>query len=72
LLTTVFLITSLIVVLIPGTGVIYMVSIGLTKGRMASLFAAVGCIMGIVSHLIACALGPAAILHASALAFMER
>ncbi len=66
---TEFLLTSLIVVLMPGTGVIYTVSIGLTKGRMASLFAAIGCTMGIVPHLLASVLGLAAILHASALAF---
>jgi threonine/homoserine/homoserine lactone efflux protein len=67
--TTEFLLTSLIVVLIPGTGVIYTVSVGLTRGRMASLFAAIGCTLGIVPHLVASVLGLAAILHTSALVF---
>lgn len=64
-----FLLTSLIVVLIPGTGVIYTVSTGLTQGRRASVFAALGCTAGIVPHLIATVLGLAAVMHASALAF---
>ncbi|MCB4358320.1 LysE family translocator [Quatrionicoccus australiensis] len=64
-----FLITSLIVVLIPGTGVIYTVSTGLVAGRRAGLFAALGCTLGIVPHLLATVLGLAALLHSSALAF---
>ena len=35
-----FLITSLIVVLIPGTGVVFTVSTGIIQGRRASVFAA--------------------------------
>lgn len=64
-----FLITSLIIVLIPGTGVIYTVSTGLFLGWRASVAAAVGCTLGIVPHLIASILGLTAILHMSALAF---
>ncbi|MES9895437.1 MAG: LysE family translocator [Candidatus Thiodiazotropha endolucinida] len=66
---TEFLITSLIVVMIPGTGVLYTVSTGLTKGWRASIFAALGCTLGIVPHLLASVFGLAAILYASALAF---
>ena len=64
-----FLITSLIVVLIPGTGVIFTVSTGIVQGRRASIYAAVGCTLGIVPHLMATVLGLAAVMHASALAF---
>ena len=64
-----FLITSLVVVLIPGTGVIYTVSTGLALGRKASVFAALGCTAGIVPHLMATVLGLAAVMHTSALAF---
>jgi threonine/homoserine/homoserine lactone efflux protein len=64
-----FLITSLVVVLIPGTGVIYTVSTGLAQGRRASVWAALGCTAGIVPHLLATVLGLAAVMHASALAF---
>jgi len=67
--TTEFLITSLIVVLIPGTGVVFTVSTGLSQGRRASFFASVGCTLGIVPHLLATVLGLAAVMHTSALAF---
>lgn len=64
-----FLITSLVVVLIPGTGVIYTVSTGLLHGRRASVLASLGCTLGILPHLAATVLGLAAVLQASALAF---
>lgn len=64
-----FLITSLIVVLIPGTGVVFTVSTGLAQGRRASFFASVGCTLGIVPHLLATVVGLATVLHTSALAF---
>jgi len=64
-----FLITSLIVVLIPGTGVLFTISTGLAQGRKASVYAALGCTAGIVPHLLATIFGLAAIMHTSALAF---
>lgn len=64
-----FLITSFIVVLVPGTGVIFTVSTGLIQGRKASIFAALGCTAGILPHLMATILGLAAVMHTSALAF---
>ena len=67
--STEFLLTSLVVVLMPGTGVIYTVTTGLFSGRQASMAAALGCTAGIVPHLCACVLGLSAILHMSALAF---
>ncbi len=69
MITFEFLLTSLIVVLIPGTGVVFTVSTGIMQGRRASLFAALGCTAGILPHLLATVLGLAAVLHASALAF---
>jgi len=66
---TEFLITSLVVVLIPGTGVIYTVSTGLFFGWRASIAAALGCTAGILPHLSASILGLSALLHMSALAF---
>ena len=68
-MNTEFLITSLIVVLIPGTGVLFTISTGLSRGWRASIFAAVGCTAGIIPHLVASVLGLAAILHTSAVAF---
>jgi threonine/homoserine/homoserine lactone efflux protein len=64
-----FLITALIVVLVPGTGVIYTLSAGVFRGARASVAAAFGCTMGIVPHLAAGIFGLAALLHASAIAF---
>jgi threonine/homoserine/homoserine lactone efflux protein len=64
-----FFVTCLIVVLIPGTGVIFTVSTGLTAGKRASVFAALGCTAGIIPHLLASILGLSALLHTSALAF---
>ncbi len=68
--STQFLLTSLIVVLIPGTGVIYTVSTGLFLGWRASVAAAFGCTFGILPHLLASILGLSAILHMSAVAFV--
>lgn len=48
-----FFVTSLIVILMPGTGVMYTVSTGLLQGWRASLAAACGCTAGIVPHLLA-------------------
>ena len=64
-----FLLTSLVVVLMPGTGVIYTVTNGLFLGRRASIVAAFGCTAGIIPHLTASIFGLSAILHMSALAF---
>jgi threonine/homoserine/homoserine lactone efflux protein len=64
-----FLITSLVVILIPGAGVIYTVSTGLVQGRAASIYASLGCTAGIVPHLLATILGLAAVMHTGALAF---
>ena len=69
MITLQFLLTSLIVVLIPGTGVIYTVSTALVHGRRASLYAAIGCTAGIIPHLLATIFGLAALMHTSALAF---
>ncbi len=66
---TEFLLTSLIVVLVPGTGVLYTVSTGLAQRWRASIAAAFGCTLGILPHLTASILGLSAILHMSALVF---
>jgi threonine/homoserine/homoserine lactone efflux protein len=64
-----FLLTSLIVVASPGTGVLYTLAAGLRYGSRASIAAAFGCTLGIVPHMSAAMLGLAAVLHTSALAF---
>ena len=64
-----FLITSFIVVVSPGTGVLYTLAAGLSRGARASVVAAFGCTLGIVPHMAAAIMGLAALLHTSALAF---
>ena len=64
-----FLVTSLIVIVSPGTGVLYTLAAGLSRGARASVVAAFGCTIGIVPHMAAAIMGLAALLHASALAF---
>jgi len=64
-----FLLTSLVVVLIPGTGVVYTVSSSVGGGRRRGLFAAVGCTLGIVPHMLAAMLGLSAIMQAGAVVF---
>ena len=68
-MTPEFLLTTLIIVASPGTGAIYTIAAGLSRGARASIVAAFGCTLGIVPHIAAAMLGLAALLHASALAF---
>jgi len=64
-----FLLTSFIVIISPGTGVLYTLAAGLSRGSRASVVAAFGCTIGIVPHMAAAIMGLAALLHTSALAF---
>ncbi len=64
-----FLLTAFVVVLAPGTGVIYTLALGLGQGRQAAFWAALGCTFGILPHLAAATLGLAAVLHSSAMLF---
>jgi len=64
-----FLITSLVIVATPGTGALYTIAAGMSRGTRASLIAAAGCTLGIVPHLAAAITGTAALLRASGLAF---
>src|SRR5262249_40120796 len=64
-----FLLTSLIVIVSPGTGVLYTLAVALSRGSRASVAAAFGCTLGILPHMLAAMLGLAAVLHTSALAF---
>jgi threonine/homoserine/homoserine lactone efflux protein len=64
-----FILTTLVVVISPGTGALYTIAAGLSRGAKASVVAAFGCTLGIVPHMLAAITGLAAILHTSALAF---
>lgn len=68
-MTPEFVLTTLVVVASPGTGVIYTLAAGLSRGGRAAVVAAFGCTLGIVPHIAAAMLGLAALLHTSALAF---
>ncbi|MCG8479764.1 MAG: LysE family translocator [Spirochaetales bacterium] len=69
MISTEFLLTALVVVAVPGTGVIYTISTGIGRGTRAAIIAAIGCTLGIIPHVSAAALGLTAILHASAHVF---
>lgn len=64
-----FLLTALVVVIAPGTGVIFTLAMGLGQGRNAAVWSAVGCTIGILPALLAATLGLAAVMHTSALLF---
>jgi len=64
-----FLLTTLVVVATPGTGAVYSIAAGLSRGSRAGVIAAFGCTLGVVPHMIAAITGLAAILNASAVAF---
>lgn len=64
-----FLLTTLVVVVTPGTGVVYTLAAGLSHGRRASVVAALGCTLGIVPHLAATITGLSALMHTSAVAY---
>jgi threonine/homoserine/homoserine lactone efflux protein len=67
--STAYLLTSLIVVASPGTGVLYTLAAGLSRGARASVVAAFACTFGIIPHMAAAVTGLAALLHTSAVAF---
>ncbi|MEV4128771.1 LysE family translocator [Nocardia sp. NPDC049707] len=64
-----FLLTTLVIVATPGTGVLFTLAAGLSRGTRASVIAAFGCTLGIIPHMIAAITGLAALLNASAVAF---
>ncbi|MFQ6327681.1 MULTISPECIES: LysE family translocator [unclassified Nocardia] len=64
-----FLLTTLVIVATPGTGVLFTLAAGLSRGARASAIAAFGCTLGIIPHMIAAVTGLAALLNASAVAF---
>lgn len=64
-----FLITTFLLTVAPGTGVVYTVASGLSRGRRAGLLAAVACTLGMIPHFVAALTGVAAVLHANPMAF---
>ncbi|UNO43497.1 LysE family translocator [Streptomyces sp. MST-110588] len=66
-----FLVTTLVIVLTPGTGVIYTMATALSRGARAGVIAALGCTLGSVPHMVAAVTGLAALLNASTVAFQS-
>ena len=64
-----FIAAALIVLLIPGPGVLYVVTRSLTQGRRAGLISVLGLCAGALVHVFAGAVGLSALLMASATAF---
>jgi threonine/homoserine/homoserine lactone efflux protein len=64
-----FLVTSLVVAAVPGTGVLYTVSSSISGGWRRGLPAAVGCTLGVVPHVLAAMLGLSGLMQAGAVAF---
>jgi threonine/homoserine/homoserine lactone efflux protein len=64
-----FLAASLVVILMPGPGALYTIKTALTRGRAASLLAALACTMAILPHLLAASAGLALVLQANTVAY---
>lgn len=64
-----FLMTSLLIVISPGTGAIITLSAGLRQGKRSAIVAAAGCTLGVLPHMLAAITGLATLLHASPILF---
>lgn len=64
-----FLLTALIVCIVPGIGVVYTLSATLGAGFRAGIMASVGCTIATVLHLVVALSGLAAVLYTSAILF---
>ncbi|MGA1829412.1 MULTISPECIES: LysE family translocator [Rhizobium] len=64
-----YLVTAFIICLSPGIGVVYTLSSTLGGGLKAGFWAAIGCTIATVIHLVVAMAGLAAILHTSAVLF---
>lgn len=64
-----FIIVSLVVLIIPGPGVLYVVARSLSQGHLAAVISAAGLAVGVSFHIFAAGIGLSAILLTSATAF---
>ena len=64
-----FLLTSVVVAAIPGTGVFYTVSSSIGGGCRRGVVAAFGCTLGVVPHLLAALLGLSGVMQVGAQVF---
>lgn len=68
-MTAEFLITSLLVVIVPGPGVLFTLASGLNQGRRGAVVAAFACTVGTLPHLVGAVLGLTVLLQANAVVF---
>ncbi|MGI8433997.1 MAG: LysE family translocator [Nocardioidaceae bacterium] len=68
-MTPTFFLTAFVIVATPGTGALFTIAAGLTRGARASVLAAFACTLGTLPQLLAAITGLAAVLHASGVAF---
>lgn len=66
---TLFVVTSIAVILMPGPAMVFVISNGLTRGPKPSISAALGTTTGVFFHMFCAAFGLAVILKTSAIAF---
>jgi threonine/homoserine/homoserine lactone efflux protein len=64
-----FLLTCMVVILIPGTGMVNSVAMSIAGGCLVGVVAAFASTLGIVPHLLAAIFGLAVLMHTSAVAF---
>jgi threonine/homoserine/homoserine lactone efflux protein len=64
-----FLLTSLVVAAIPGTGVVYTIASAIGGGWRRGMFATIGCTLGVVPHLMAAMLGLSGVMQAGSLVY---
>ncbi|MBI5088186.1 MAG: LysE family translocator [Actinobacteria bacterium] len=64
-----FVVTSVVVSLLPGTGVFYTVSSAIGGGWNRGLWASIGCTFGIVPHVLAAMLGLSGVMQIGATVF---
>lgn len=65
-----FIITSIIIILLPGTGVIYTISNGIIRGKRKAVIAASGCTLGIIPHLLVSVMCSSFIIQSGKIFFM--
>jgi len=65
-----FLLASLLLAIVPGPGVLYIVTRSVTQGRMSGLISVVGVALGNLGNAVGAALGLAALFAASSFAFV--
>jgi threonine/homoserine/homoserine lactone efflux protein len=67
---TLFMVTSIALIVAPGQDLIYVITRGIAQGRVAGIISAIGVSSGIIIHTLFAALGLSVILQSSAFAFL--